>query len=152
MQLQIFCGVPVKRQKAQLCLQIGKRLGRHLWRAVQPNEQVAGTGDIIAQMKNGVPTDESVQPESEGNDSASQSGRNSSCSLLCHMCIRDSDAGLVPSNWTGRQWTTYMPRPGQAHIVNNLENITWIKNDVGVDRTSDRLFHVGGIKYECNYS
>jgi hypothetical protein len=45
---------------AQLCLRLGKRTGRHLWRAVQPAGQVAGTGDITAQLKDGVTTGESV--------------------------------------------------------------------------------------------
>jgi len=43
-----------------------------------------------------------------------------------------------------------MPRPGQDHIVNNVENIKRLNNVIGVDRTSELLFPVGGIKYGCN--
>jgi len=85
---------------AQLCLLPAKHTGRLSWRAVQPIGQVAGTGNIRAQLKDGVPTGESVQPGSEDNDSSSQS-RISPCSLWCHMCFRNTGAGLVLSvlNW-----------------------------------------------------
>ena len=53
------------------------------------------------QLKDGVPTGESVWLVSEGNDSAAQS-RISPCCLWCHMCIRDNGVGLVLSVLNGQ--------------------------------------------------